>query len=140
MPKFTGSGGKKKGGSSEKQVKVQKQAQQELHSIKPFEERAKTAERRRQKSAILDKSSHAISKARVSCNKANELLHESVKARVEADRESPVKNHKEADFFEDGSLIESTQAAIKKSQETMKVVRNRLEMASKAQKSYQTIF
>ena len=79
-----------------------------MNTIKPFEERAKTAGRRRQKSAILDKSSDAISKARGSCNKANELLHESVRARVEADRESPLKGHGQTDFYEDGPLIEST--------------------------------
>ena len=68
------------------------------------------------------------------------MLHESVRARVEADRESPLKNHREADFFEDGPLIESTQVAIKKSKETLKVVNKRLELARKAQSNYQTIF
>ena len=45
-----------------------------------------------------------------------------MRARAEADRESPLKNHKETDFYEDGPLVESTQVAIKKSKETLKVV------------------
>ena len=60
--------------------------------VKPFDERQKTAEGKRTRMGLaMERSTEAISKARGSCSKANELLHESVRTRVEAERESPLK-------------------------------------------------
>ena len=62
-----------------------------------------------------------ISKVRVSSNKANELLYESVRVRNETERNSPLNG--------DNPSIDSVQQSIAKSRETTKVAQQRLEQA-----------